>query len=181
MSTASRTAASRVAAGAQLLGGAVGVVFRRSALFRSRSQHGRLGAKSTDRIAGTLITDAANRRYWSPVLCGVCTQEQRDNREFFLKGTYFLSTRRFGSHQMAMGLDSFNDKRFVNNHQSGSDYIVANAPAIVRPAVGQDPVIYPQFLANTIIRWRPILVESQGNNFRTHSLFYNDSWAVSSA
>jgi hypothetical protein len=140
------------------------------------------GAKSTERINGTLLLDTAGRRHWSPVLCGVCTPEQRDNREFFVKGTYFLSTGRFGSHQLSMGLDSFNDTRFVNNHQSGSDYIIGNAASIVRPAAaaGGAPIIYPQFLANTIIRWRPILVESQGNNFRTHSLFFNDSWAMSS-
>src|SRR6202011_5345035 len=42
------------------------------------------------------------------------------------------------------------------------------------------PTIYPQFLANTIIRWRPILVPSQGTNFRTVSPFFSDSWAISS-
>ena len=42
-------------------------------------------------------------------------------------------------------------------------------------------MIYPQFLGDgsTIIQWNPIPVSSQGSNFRTHSVFYNDSWRVS--
>lgn len=134
----------------------------------------RSGARSTDRIDGTLLISQAGRRFWSPTFCGVCTPEERDNRDIFAKASYFLSTKRFGAHHMVAGVDSFNDKRWANNHQSGSDYILQN----VEPLVAGGGV-YMQTRPNTVIRWRPIIVNTQGNNFRTHSVFYNDAWVVS--
>ncbi len=132
------------------------------------------GAKFTDRINGTQLTDAQGRQFWTDIFCGVCTPESRDNRDMFAKVSYFLSTQGAGSHQLVAGLDAFNDKRFANNHQSGSDYFVINVGSVVR-----DTTVYPQILSNTsIIRWRPIFLPTEGTNFRTNSLFVNDSWAV---
>ncbi len=137
------------------------------------------GAKSTDLIDGTLLLDRArgNTRYWADTFCGVCTPEQRDNENFHFKGSYFLSSSGAGSHNMTFGYDNFNDQRTANNHQSGSDYRVLGTTSIIRGA-GEAQVIYPQFLGDgtTIIQWNPIPIESRGSNFRTHALFYNDSW-----
>ena len=76
---------------------------------------------------------------------------------------------------MTFGYDNFNDKRQANNHQSGSDYRILGTSTIL-----QGTNIFPQFLGNgtTIIQWNPILVDSAGSNFRTHSFFYNDAWRV---
>ena len=92
------------------------------------------GATSTDLIDGTLLIDSArgNLRYWSPTFCGVCDPEKRDNEEVFLKGTYVLSSRGSGSHTVLFGYDTFNDQRFANNHQSGSDYRILGTSSIVR-------------------------------------------------
>jgi len=138
------------------------------------------GAPTTDLIEGTLLLDGQrnNTRFWSPTFCGVCTPEQRDNTDFYGKGTYFLSTKNGGSHNMVFGYDLFNDKRFANNHQSGSDYRIFATTSYI---VGQD--VIPEFRGDdgtTIIQWNPIPVGSQGTNFRTHSLFYNDNWRVGS-
>ena len=38
------------------------------------------------------------------------------------KGSYFLSKKSSGSHNVTFGYDNFNDIRNANNHQSGSDY-----------------------------------------------------------
>jgi outer membrane receptor protein involved in Fe transport len=138
------------------------------------------GATSTDPINGTLMIDNSNgRRYWSPTFCGVCDPERRDNQDFFGKATYFLSTSRSGSHNMTFGGDSFNDIRFANNHQSGSDYRILGTGTIMR-GTGTSAVLYPVLLGNgtTIIQWNPIPFSSQGANFRTYSAFYNDSWRV---
>lgn len=136
------------------------------------------GAKFTDRLKGTLLVDPSGRRYWSATFCGVCTPEQRDNQDIFVKGTYFLSTSSLGTHSVVLGYDNFSDKRFANNHQSGSDYRILNATAII-PAGTTN--IFPQFRSGvSVIQWNPIFIESQGNNFRTHSLFLNDNWRVSS-
>jgi hypothetical protein len=109
------------------------------------------GAKSTDRIDGTLMVDNARAlRYWSPTFCGVgrpaCPPEQRDNENFFIKGTYFLSTAGAGSHNVVMGYDN---------------------PVLL----GSNDT--------TRIQYNPIPLESLGSNFRTHALFVNDSWRIS--
>jgi outer membrane receptor protein involved in Fe transport len=136
------------------------------------------GAPTTDLIRGTLLIDRARGgRYWSPTFCGVCGNEQRDNDEEYIKGTYFLSTRNGGSHSIVAGYDLFNDKRLANNHQSGSDYRIIGTTAIIR-----NGVIYPQWNpgVSTVLQYNPIFVGSQGTNFRTHSLFFNDNWRFNS-
>jgi outer membrane receptor for ferrienterochelin and colicin len=138
------------------------------------------GAPTTDLIEGTLLLDRqrGNTRFWSPTFCGICDPEKRDNTDIFAKGTYFLSTKGGGSHNMVFGYDLFNDKRFANNHQSGSDYRIFATTSII----GADGTVTPVFLGDgtTIIQYNPIPVGSEGTNFRTHSLFFNDNWRVSS-
>jgi outer membrane receptor for ferrienterochelin and colicin len=132
------------------------------------------GAPTTDRIDGTLLIDTArgNLRYWSPTFCGVCDNEKRDNEEVFVKGTYLWSTKGTGSHTLLFGYDTFNDQRFANNHQSGSDFRILGTSTIVRGAE-----IYPRWLpGSTTIQWNPIDQGSLGTNFRTNALFVNDNW-----
>lgn len=140
------------------------------------------GSRFTDIEHGTLLLDRArgNTRYWTDTFCGVCDTEKRDNEDVFLKGSYFLSTKGLGSHSMTFGYDMFDDKRYANNHQSGSDYRIIGTTTIIQ-GTGAASVIYPQFLGNgtTTIQWNPIPVGSQGSNFWTRSGFYNDSWRVS--
>ena len=139
------------------------------------------GSRFTDLERGTLLLDRSrgNTRYWTDTFCGVCSDENRDNEDVFVKGTYFLSTAGGGSHSMTFGYDDFNDKRLANNHQSGSDYRILGTSAIITGA-GDAQQIFPQFLGDgsTIIQWNPIPLDSAGANFRTHSLFYNDSWRI---
>ena len=61
------------------------------------------GVGATDLINGSLLIDRSkgngtNTRYWAPTFC-VCTVDERDNDEALLKGSYFLSTSRYGAHQ----------------------------------------------------------------------------------
>ena len=139
------------------------------------------GSRFTDLVRGTLLLDRSrgNTRYWTDTFCGVCDTEKRDNEDYFGKAQYFLSTKSLGSHSMTFGYDLFNDKRFANNHQSGSDYRILGTSSIIQGS-GASAVIYPQFLGDgtTIIQWNPIPLGSQGSNFRTHSAFYNNAWRV---
>jgi len=138
------------------------------------------GSPFTDLSKGTLLIDRARGgRYWSPTFCGACDPEKRDNDNENIKATYFKSTSGSGSHQMVFGYDSFNDKRFANNHQSGSDYRIVGTTSIVRGS-GADAVVYPQWLpgSSTILQYNPIATSSLGTAFRTHSLFYNDQWRM---
>jgi hypothetical protein len=136
------------------------------------------GAPSTDLIAGTLLLDRSrgNARYHSPTFCGVCGPELRNNENWLGKLSYFLSTEKTGSHDIVGGVDSFNDQRLANNHQSGSDYRVFGTSAILR---GAD--IFPVFAndGSTIIQFNPIAKLSQGTNFKTNSAYINDNWRFS--
>ncbi len=136
------------------------------------------GSQFTDLIKGTLLLDRSrgDARYNSPTFCGVCTDEKRDNQNIIAKATYFLSTSSAGSHNVVFGVDLFDDKRYANNHQSGSDYRIFTTGAILR---GEQvfPILQPG--PTTFIRWTPIFVDSTGNRFRTISAFVNDTWTLS--
>jgi len=136
-----------------------------------------IGATSTDMVDGTLLVDQSRsaRRYWAPTFCGVCDPEERDNQDIFVKGSYFLSKAGAGTHNLTFGYDDFNDRRFANNHQSGSDYRILGSSAIVDGAN-----VIPVFMGTgtTVIQWNPIVVSSEGANFRVHSGFFSDSWRV---
>jgi outer membrane receptor for ferrienterochelin and colicin len=136
------------------------------------------GSPYTDLINGTLLIDGQRaQRYHTSTFCGVCRDENRDNTDLLLKGTYFLSTSSSGSHNLVFGLDAYNDQRAADNHQSGSDYRIQGTTTII-----QGTTIYPQFLNDnsTILTWNPIFQTTEGNNFRTYSAFVNDTWRLNS-
>ena len=138
------------------------------------------GATSTDLIDGTLVIDRARGanqfRYWAPTFCGVCDDEQRNNTESLVKATWFVSKDRLGTHTVAVGYDHYNDHRFANNHQSGSDFRILGTSTIV-----QGDQVYPVFLGDnsTLIQQDPIAAPSNGTDILTHSLFVNDAWRAS--
>jgi outer membrane receptor protein involved in Fe transport len=136
------------------------------------------GSQFTDLINGTLLLDQGrgNTRYWSDTFCGVCGPELRNNSDFFFKGSYFLSKKGSGSHNLSFGYDNFNDVRNANNHQSGSDWRILGSSSYILPSGD----VVPQFLTgtSTIIQYNPIPALSQGSNFRTHSAFFSDAWRV---
>src|SRR6185369_12913317 len=83
------------------------------------------GGRFTDRIKGTWVQDNVTGGFSNaPVFCGVCTPEERNSGGEGGKLTYFLSTKSMGSHSIAFGGDRFHETRIVNNHQSGSDFVV---------------------------------------------------------
>jgi outer membrane receptor for ferrienterochelin and colicin len=138
------------------------------------------GSRFTDKIFGTLMVNNANgRRWWSPTFCGVCEDEKRDADQALLKGTYFLSTKSLGSHSIVLGGEMYDDQRFSNNHQSGSDYRIYVTNVL---ASGGEiyPVVNTTASGNSLsfIRWTPILEGSQGNSFKTWSVFLNDVWSL---
>jgi outer membrane receptor protein involved in Fe transport len=134
------------------------------------------GGTATDRIFGTPLMDQTTGAYWwAPLYCAVCGDENRDNDGLLLKGSYFLSTARGGSHNVVFGYDGFNDQMKVDNHQAASDWHVWATGSVVDDGVVY-PVVEPGF-STYIISW-PILESSLGTNFRTHGLFVNDTWNV---
>ena len=136
-----------------------------------------VGANTTDRILGTLVLDLSRGwRYWSPTFCSgsACGDgdEQRNNENVVLKGSYFLSGNTLGSHHIVFGYDYFNDNIIANTHPSGSDYRIRGSSSVVR---GSE--IFPVFLpGTTALDKNPLVAISEGSNLRMHSLFLNDNW-----
>jgi hypothetical protein len=141
-----------------------------------------VGATTKDLIDGTMILDISrNFRFWSPTFCSGSTchgDEERNNSNFVVKGSSFLSTRASGSHHIVFGYDYFNDNIWANTRATGSDFRIRASSSVF-----VNGVVYPQFLpgtaaTSTAIDWNPIQTLSEGSNLRTHSLFANDTWRL---
>jgi hypothetical protein len=134
------------------------------------------GSIYTDLINGTLMRDRSNgnARYNAPTFCGVCDPEGRDNKDFLVKGTYFLSTSTLGSHNLVLGYDHFAGSRHANNYQSGSNYRLFTTGTII-----QNGDIFPVVDSRSYVYYTPIDTLSKGSDALTHSVFLNDAWRVS--
>ena len=140
-----------------------------------------VGASGTDRIRDTVVFDlSTNARYWSPTFCAgsVCGDgdEQRNNNNFVVKGSYFVSGRARGSHHIVFGYDRFNDNIIANTHGSGSEYRIRGTGAHYFPGGEIFPIFVPN--STTTIERNPLLAISQGSNLRVHSGFFNDTWRL---
>ena len=137
------------------------------------------GSIYTDLIKGTLLLDTSrgSARFNAPTFCGVCSPEKRDNEDWLIKGTYFLSTAGAGSHNIVAGYDNYSSSRLANNHQSGSDWRIYTTGAVIQGS-GPSTVIYPIIDKATAIFYQPILQDSLGSDLKTRSGFVNDTWRV---
>ncbi len=136
------------------------------------------GGRFRDNVNGTVIRDLGlGISYNAPIFCGVCGPEKRDNNEYFIKGTYFLSTPSLGSHTILVGYDNFGGQRESNNYQSGSNFVVYTFGSGRSVFQGQN--VYPVFEPGiTEIDYWPVLQKSQGSDIRTQSAFINDAWRL---
>ena len=143
------------------------------------------GSRFTDLVKGTHISDRSrtigtdNPRFNSPTFCAVCGGgwlEHRDNWDWFIKASYFLSTKKTGSHNLVFGFDNFKEWRKNDNWQSGSEYTLSASSAII-----DGTNIYPVFKSDntSYINYLPILQRSVGNDIKTYSAYVNDSWRFS--
>ena len=137
------------------------------------------GSRFYDNINGTLMLDRARgTRFWSPTFRNTPEGEQRDIEVYTAKATYFLPTSNLGSHELKVGYEDFNEVRWVNNHQQGSDFRVSIPSSIVR---GDQifPVMPGGSTGNqTRIQWTKIFVESLGSDYTTRSVYLNDRWSL---
>ena len=132
------------------------------------------GALFTDLIKGTAMYDLTNgAMYNSPVFCGVCDPEKRNNEAILVKGTYFLSTKDLGSHNIVVGFEDFAGTRKSNNYQSGNSYWFYSADVILDGAN-----IFPVIDSTSYLEYWPIPTLSKGSDVRTYSFFLNDTWRL---
>jgi len=135
------------------------------------------GSRVNELIGGTavLVQDQGFGQMYSPIFCAVCpgSAEERNNDDYLVKGTWFLSTKSLGSHNVVFGFDDFGAQRKSNNWQSGSSWLLY--PTSVRYEGG---VLYPVVDSSSYLVYAPIPETSQGSDIRTISLFVNDTWRL---
>jgi hypothetical protein len=153
------------------------------------------GSRYTDLAKGTWFLDTNNffpyMAFNSPIFCAVCegSTEKRDNKDYILKASWFLSSEGMGSHDLVLGFDRFQDQRLSNNWQSGSGYYILSdgevgwteiglpGPGILDANGSPFPIMIggsgSSYIGNT-----PISLITEGNNFRTDSIFINDKWRL---
>ena len=125
---------------------------------------------------GTTLRDAFNGGTGNaPLFCGSCGPELRNNKEWEVKGRYFLGTKSLGTHNMVVGYDDWAEQRLSNNYQSTTNfrYDVRGAPPVQQP----DGTIKIQLTSNTDrFNYFPVAFASLGSNLKTTSVFANDKW-----
>ena len=134
------------------------------------------GATTTDLLTGTVLLDRANgnTRFGAPSQCAVCGSDRRNNRDLLAKAHWLVR-----GHDLAAGVDRFDEMRTPNNHQSGSDFLV-----FVTRVQWNNGVMYPVITptspngGNTFIRWSPIVVAARPDDLRTDSAFVQDAWSL---
>ncbi len=99
---------------------------------------------------------------------------ERASKNLTLKTNYYLSTAGLGTHNLVVGYDDFHDQTTENNYQSGSDFTIWTYGTPQYDANGK--VLVPMPHNGGYIIWWPVLEASQGSDFRTQSLFFNDKW-----
>ena len=133
-----------------------------------------------DLANGTNVYDAGQSPsvyLGAPTFCGSCTNENRNNRNWNVKGTWYASTKSLGTHNLVAGYDNWHATRKSDNHQSASDWTVGlyeGPTGVTRDANGDALVTVHS--GNAIMIWWPILESSKGTDLKTTSLFVNDKW-----
>ncbi len=135
------------------------------------------GSRFNELIKGTAVVVQEENlgQMFGAIFCAVCpgSSEKRDNENFLVKGTYFLSTKGLGSHNVVLGYDNFASTRVSNNWQSGSSWL------LFATGVKTDGTnLYPVIDGNSYLLYAPIPLQSQGSDMLTHSLFVNDTWRL---
>jgi hypothetical protein len=126
------------------------------------------GSPVLDQVATGVTSNA-------PYFCGSCGDELRNNKEWELKGRYFLGTKSLGTHNMVVGYDNWAEQRLSNNFQSPTDFrydVRTNAPKQLADGTVQ---ISLKGGSDRFI-WFPVAFASLGSDLKTTSMFFNDKW-----
>jgi len=117
--------------------------------------------------------------FGAPVFCGTCGNEQRNNKYWDAKLTYYLASKALGTHNIIGGYQNWAEQRIANNYQSGSNfgmYNFAEQPTLASATEVFKPIIEP----GDLIAWYPIFQLTKGSDFVTRSAYVNDKWDLSS-
>jgi len=133
------------------------------------------GGTDTSLIGGTagLSENQGDGQFFSPIFCGVCSPEHRDNKDFSAKGTWFLSSDVLGTHNISFGYQEFSSLHQANNYQSGSSWLL-----YVTSVQQVNGNLFPVIDSSSYLLYAPIPALSQGSDLKTRSVFVNDTWKL---
>jgi outer membrane receptor protein involved in Fe transport len=115
--------------------------------------------------------------FGAPVFCGFCTPEQRNNKLYGAKATYYLASKSLGTHNIVVGYDQWAEQRIANNYQSGSNFEVYTYNHVnCGGTTLANYTCFPFITSGDLIQYTPIPSLTKGSNFRTDSLYVNDKW-----
>jgi hypothetical protein len=136
------------------------------------------GGDDSSLTGGSFIWDLLNYGVFNaPWFCGEpCRDVERNNQNFYAKASWFISTENLGTHDLAFGVDTFDDEGVEDNHQSASDwYVFTWVPQDF--SSGTPMAVFEPFGFG--FSYSPIAEQSQGSSFKTNSAFVNDTWHAS--
>ncbi|HSP13626.1 MAG TPA: carboxypeptidase regulatory-like domain-containing protein [Thermoanaerobaculia bacterium] len=123
-----------------------------------------------------VVTGAA---FNAPYFCGVCTPETRNNKEWEVKGHYFLGTKSLGTHNAVFGYDDWAEQRQADNYQSPTSirFDVRTNPPVQNPDGTVSIQVHGDPAGNgDRFIYFPIAFTSKGSDLVTKSVFFNDKW-----
>jgi hypothetical protein len=107
--------------------------------------------------------------------------EDRDNSQYAGSVTYFLTTRRMGSHNLKGGAEQFTSSRRGGNSQSSTNYVFQSDYLITNgvPALDAQGRIIPLFVpgVSRVQNWLPTIGATM--DLTTTSFYVQDHWAAS--
>ncbi len=148
-----------------------------------------LGKKTIDITTGKLLATTSGT-YNAPYFDGT-DPEDRNNKQAFLAGSYFLSSQSFGTHDMKAGLERFVDTRTGGNSQTATNFVFYTPYALSdgKPLLDAQGHLVPVFTPGTNTTFGNNSYTGIGNwistrgaklDTTTNSFFINDRWNLNS-
>jgi hypothetical protein len=139
------------------------------------------GGDDPNLFTGTPIRARNNgdRNIGAPIFSGL-EDEERDNETISAKLSYYLTTDRFGSHDIVFGMSELSETRYANNRQSATDWILYSSYARFENLDAPFPTAIPIFAPDrsSLLTYWPIIESSIGSDFTSQAAFINDSWVL---
>ncbi|RPI52390.1 MAG: TonB-dependent receptor, partial [Acidobacteria bacterium] len=140
-----------------------------------------VGGTSTNILDSPFLTRTGTMYQYNAPYFDASDPEQRNNRQLTASVTYFASDRRFGSHELKGGVESFVDTRIGANAQSATGYVFMSDIRLSGGVPVLDGDGHPVMMfvpgVSRVQRWIPH--RGAEFNMTTTSAYAQDRWIVS--
>ena len=109
----------------------------------------------------------------APWFCGTCPPEERSNRNYYAKASWFFSGA--GTHDFVFGFDVFDDIMKADNWQSSSGWNLGTWTPQDYSTPGAPLLSFTEF---DYVIYSSVPTQSRGSSFKTNSLYVNDTWRI---